>query len=122
MHSSRVISLVCASFVPTALLSFYTFALTALGKFTTGWEKIGTNLELNKKSAAYRGRLHSEPELDHELWLDSEDAPEATIKHERLLSAVEIVAWYTTRSTRAIHRNHFVMRRRPDAIKRSLEL
>ena len=43
------------------------------------------------------------------LWLDSEDAPDSSIKHEGLLSPVEVIAWYTTPATSPIHRNHLVM-------------
>jgi hypothetical protein len=43
------------------------------------------------------------------LWSDSEDTPNSAVKHEGLLSPVEVIAWYATSATGAIYWNHFVV-------------
>ena len=67
------------------------------------------NKSFKKECSLPLARLHSHPSRTR-LWPNSEDAPDPSVKLEGLLSPVEIVAWYTTRPTGAIHWNHFVMR------------
>ena len=56
------------------------------------------------------------------LWPYSEDAPQSAIELEGLLSPIEIVTGYATRTAGTIHRNHFIVRSRSDSVRGPLEL
>ena len=73
-------------------------------------ELVATKCSLPEQAALVNVLPAADRKLDQcYLWSDSENTPEASVKHEGLLSAVEIVAWYATSTTGAIHRNHFVV-------------
>src|SRR5215204_2071619 len=75
------------------------------------------------------GRLHSVKSLlrrnaSWDKWLRpySEDAPESAVKHEGLLSPVQIVTGNPSSTTGAVNRNHFIVRRGSYSVCGTLKL
>src|SRR5689334_19127055 len=99
--------LLCATSVSSVSPWFHSF----LNHRDTENTEVAQRRAVSKESVACPAPGHTPQPSWTRLWPNSEDAPEPSVKHEGLLSPIEIVAWYTTRATGPIHRNHFVVRR-----------